>query len=164
MNASFFTSARQIITLRYTGPNSLTFNRTVTCGSDGSYTDSYSRARHIFINLLSNQENARPEYYIVPAKDVYTKFARFENSKQRTNPTEAEIDDIVKRIDNNETAGFIVEETGISLKTIRNIAKNKNRRIRYDQGKGDDFPFCFYIRKKDEEQYRDKWKMLFSAS
>ena len=117
---------------------------------------------YIFVNLLSNHQNTRPEYYIVPSKDVYAKFARFENANTQVSPTKAEIDDIVKRIENGETAWGIVDALGISVRVIRDIAKNNNLKIRYDRGKGEEFPFCFYIKKKDEAKYADKWKLLFS--
>lgn len=118
---------------------------------------------YVFVNLLSNQKNARPEYYVVPSKDVYAKFARFENANQQLSPTGAEIEDIVKRIKIGETAWGIVDATGTSVRVIREIAKSNKLKIKYDRGKGEDFPFCFYIKKKDETTYRDNWKLLLST-
>ena len=117
---------------------------------------------YIFVNLLSNHQNTRPEYYIVPSKDVYAKFARFENANQQQSPTEAISEDILKRIKNGETAWGILWETGISVRTIREIAKNNKLEIKYDRGKGEDFPFCFFIKKKNETTYRDNWQSLLS--
>ena len=119
---------------------------------------------YVFVNLLSNQKNARPEYYVVPSKDVYAKFARFENANQQQSPTEAISEDILKRIKNGETAWGILWETGISVRAIREIAKNNKLKIKYDRGKGEDFPFCFFIKKKDETTYRDNWKLLLSTN
>lgn len=118
---------------------------------------------YVFVNLLSNQQNTRPEYYVVPSKVVYYEYERFEHTKQKVNPTEVEIDDIVKRIKDGETVWGIVWTTGVCVQKIREIAQNKNLKIRYDRNKGENFPFCFFIRKKDEEKYSNKWDLLFTA-
>lgn len=36
---------------------------------------------YVFVNLLSDEKNKRPEYYIVPSRDVCSKFAQFKMSK-----------------------------------------------------------------------------------
>jgi len=116
---------------------------------------------YVFVNLLSDQQNRRPEYYIVPSKDVCAEFARFESAKTHLNPTRAETEDVLERIKKGETAWNIVYALGISIRAIRDIAKRNNCKIRFDRGKGEDFPFWFTIRKEDEAKYSDKWKSLF---
>ncbi len=117
---------------------------------------------YVFVNLLSNQPNARPEYYIVPSKDVYHDYERFEKAMHNVTPNEAEIEEVVKRINNHETAWGIVWTAGVCIKNVREIAKKNNLKIKYDRNKGDDFPFCFFIR-EDKQKYKDNWKLLFIA-
>jgi len=117
---------------------------------------------YVFVNLLSNQQNKRPEYYVVPSKDVYAKFARFESAKTHLKPTIDEVNDIVKRIKNGETAWSISDTLGISIQVVRGMAKNNKLKIKYDRGGGEDFPFSFYIRREDEAIYTDRWDLLLT--
>jgi hypothetical protein len=116
---------------------------------------------YAFVNLLSNQKNMRPEYYVVPSEAVYAKFLLFENVKDYDNLTAADKNEVIRNIHANETAWSMVENLGISVDAIRTIAQQNNLKIKYDRGKGADFPFCFYIRKTDEPKYANKWTLLF---
>jgi hypothetical protein len=117
---------------------------------------------YVFVNLLSNQPNARPEYYVVPSKDVSQDFQRFEKAMQNVTPTEAEVAEVIKRINNRETAWGIVWTAGVCIQKIREIANNNDLKIKSDRNKGVDFPFCFFIR-KDKQKYENNWDLLFAA-
>jgi hypothetical protein len=122
---------------------------------------------YVFVNLLSNGQNQRPEYFIVPSNDVHSKFQLYENAKSRQFLTASETDIVISRIKNGETGWSIVDEIGASIGAIRNVAIQNNLKIKYDRSKGkslfrgENFPFCFYIRKEDENKYKDKWDLLF---
>jgi len=113
---------------------------------------------YVFVNLLSNKPNSRPEYYIVPSTEVYAKYYPFLNVSKTASQTQ--IDEITQRIKNFEKAWDIVSATGIHVQTIREIAQKEGLKIKYDRGKGEDFPFCFYIKEPDVDKYRDNWDLL----
>lgn len=114
---------------------------------------------YVFVNLLSDKSNCYPEYYIVPSKDVYAKFASFQDLEK--NPTEEQMEAIKKRIKNREKVWDIVSETGIHVQSIREIAKSNGLTIKYDRGKGENFPFCFYIKTLQEiDRYSNNWDAL----
>lgn len=117
---------------------------------------------YVFVNLLTKQINKRPEYFIVPSQDVQTKFDQFDNVKEYDALTVSDRKKVLECINQNTLSiRGIVEDLGISAQAIRRIAKDNNVKIRYDRGKGEDFPFCFYIRKNDEAKYLDNWIQLF---
>lgn len=117
---------------------------------------------YVFVNLLTKQINKRPEYFIVPSQDVQTKFDQFDNVKEYDALTVSDRKKVLECINQNTLSIWgIVEDLGISAQAIRRIAKDNNVKIRYDRGKGEDFPFCFYIRKNDEAKYLDNWIQLF---
>ena len=102
---------------------------------------------YAFVNLLADQGNMRPEYYIVPAKDVQTKFDIFDNVKEHESLTAAERKKVLDALKtNNRSLWALVEEFGIAAKAIRKIASDNGIKIKYDRGKGEDFPFCFNVR------------------
>jgi hypothetical protein len=106
----------------------------------------------------------RPEYYIVPSRDVQMKFKQFDNAKDYANLTGIDRKNVIKGIEESiRSIWKLVEDLGISASAIRRIAKENNLKIRYDRGKGEGFPFTFYIRQADEPKYRDNWNQLFGA-
>jgi hypothetical protein len=124
---------------------------------------------YVFVNLLSKSQNQRPEYFIVPSNEVHSKFQRFENAKSRNFLTASEINLVISKINNGETAWRIVDEIGASISAIRNVAIQNKLKIKYDKGKGkslysgENFPFSFYIRKEEEDNYKDQWNLLFDV-
>jgi len=121
-----------------------------------------SNVFYVFVNLLADQINKRPEYFIVPSKDVQTKFDQFDNVKDYDALTDSDRKKVLEGINQNTLLIWgLVEDLGISAQAIRRIANDNNVKIRFDRGKGDDFPFCFYIRKNDQAKYLDNWIQLF---
>jgi hypothetical protein len=118
---------------------------------------------YVFVNLLSHQQNQRPEYYVVPSKEVYAKFQDFKNSKTHENLTDDEKEKVVELIKAHKPTWRINEELHVAVGAIRKIAQERNLKISYDRGKGESFPFCFYIRKGEEDRSRNRWELLFPA-
>jgi len=121
---------------------------------------------YVFVNLLSNQKNQRPEYYIVRSSEVQAEFERLEKAKKNDNPTKAEIEKVIKGINQRKTAWNLVSEVGVSIRAVRTIAEENGLTIKFDRkstnkSRGEDFPFSFTIQKPDEEKYRDKWEQIF---
>lgn len=118
---------------------------------------------YIFVNLLKSHKNhERPEYYIVPSKDVYQKFQDIQSSKKYEDLTTQEKEKIADAIKDGKSAWRIVEELRATVNAVRRIAKEKELKIKYDRGKGEEFPFSFAIRKEDESKYKDRWELLFN--
>ena len=116
---------------------------------------------YVFVNLLSHLETQRPEYYIVPSKEVYDNYQHTKNSKKYENLTDQEKRKVTELVVAGKSAWRINEELKITVSAIRRVAQAKGLKIKYDRGKGEDFPFCFYIRKESEVKYKDRWDMLF---
>jgi len=113
---------------------------------------------YVFVNLRTDQE--RPEYYVVPSREVCKKFQDMQNSKDYESLSAQEKERIVSLIKDGKTAWKIVEELHAAVGAVRRIAKEKGLKIKYDRGKGEDFPFSFYIRKEEESNYKDRWNLL----
>jgi len=118
---------------------------------------------YVFVNLLSNQQYKRPEYYIVPSKEVNARFQDFKNSKTYENLTDEEKEKVVGLIMTHKGVWRINEELHITVGAIRRIAKERGLKISYDRNKGENFPFSFYIRKNEENRSKDNWKILVDA-
>jgi len=118
---------------------------------------------YVFVNLLRSHGPIRPEYYVVPSKEVYEKYESLQRSKKYENLANQEKKKIVDAVKAGSTAWRIVEELSVAVGAVRRVAKEEGLEIKYDRGKGEDFPFSFSIRKKDEDKYRDHWEMLFES-
>jgi hypothetical protein len=122
---------------------------------------------YVFVNLLSNEKNQRPEYYIVHSSKVQTEYERFEKAKKNDSPTKTEIEKIVQGIKQNRTAWSLVYELGVSIRAVRTVAEDNGLKIKFDRrpadkSQGENFPFGFYIRESDKEKYCDRWERIFS--
>lgn len=113
---------------------------------------------YVFVNLRREQE--RPEYYVVPSRDVCKKFQHMQNSKNYESLSAQEKERIVDLIRDGKTAWRIVEELHAAVGAVRRIAKEKGLKIKYDRGKGENFPFSFYVRKEEESKYKERWDLL----
>jgi len=117
---------------------------------------------YVFVNLLRSHERLeRPEYYIVPSENVHRKFQSWQNNKEYENLTKQEKETIAEFIKHGKPAGRIVDELNVIISAVRRIASENGLKIKYDRGKGENFPFCFTIRKEDESRYKDRWDLLF---
>lgn len=113
---------------------------------------------YVFVNLLGNKE--KPEYYVVPSKDVYQKFQEMQNSKKYEDLSDADKARIVSLVKSGKTAWKIAEELKVVVGAVRKIAQEGGLKIKYDRGKGEDFPFSFSIRGPEEDKYRERWDLL----
>jgi len=113
---------------------------------------------YVFVNLLDDK--ARPEYYIVPSKEVFERYQAMQNCKNYESLTDQDKEGVAGLIKAGKTAWGIVEELRIKVDAVRKIAKEYGYPIKYDRGKGEDFPFSFYIRKSEESKYKDQWNLL----
>ena len=116
---------------------------------------------YVFVNLLSHKKNERPEYFVVPSHDVYAQFKQLESAKNHEKLTQSETEKVIEEINERKSGWKIMTDLGISIRAIRKIANENGLKIKYDRGKGEDFPFCFYIRKEEELNYKDKWDLMF---
>lgn len=113
---------------------------------------------YVFVNLMGNQE--KPEYYVVPSRDVYQKFQDMQNSKKYEKLSDEDKEVIANLIKSGKTAWRIAEELKVVVGAVRKIAQERGLKIKYDRGKGEDFPFSFPIRGDEESKYRERWDLL----
>lgn len=113
---------------------------------------------YVFVNLID--ESSRPEYFIVPTQDVWNEYIRMKNLKDINSLSQSEKDQILKEIKSGKSGWKIVSEYGIKIGAVREIAKINAVKIKYDRGKGEDFPFSFTISKNQEARYKYKWNLL----
>jgi len=113
---------------------------------------------YVFVNLLGDQK--RPEYYVVPSKDVYQQYQDWQNSRKYEDLSEADKAQIASLIKSGKPAGKIIKELKVAVSAVRKIAEEKGLKIKYDRGKGESFPFSFTIRRDEESRYRDRWDLL----
>lgn len=113
---------------------------------------------YVFVNLLGGQE--KPEYYIVPSQDVYQQFQSWQNRRKYEELSDADKVQITNLVKSGKTAWKIAEELKVVVGAVRKIAQEGGLKIKYDRGKGEDFPFSFSIRGSDEDKYRERWDLL----
>jgi hypothetical protein len=113
---------------------------------------------YVFVNLLGDQE--KPEYYVVPSKDVYQQFQDWRNRRKYEELSDADRAKIVDLVKSDKTAWKIAEELKVVVSAVRKIAQERGLRIKYDRGKGEKFPFSFTIRRDEESRYKSRWDLL----
>ena len=113
---------------------------------------------YVFVNLID--ESSRPEYFIVPSQVVWDEYIRMNNLRDIDSMSPSEKNNILDEIKSGKSGWNIVYDYGIKIGAVRQIASDNNKKIKYDRGSGEDFPFCFKISSNQKVQFKDKWELL----
>jgi hypothetical protein len=83
-----------------------------------------------------------------------------QNRRKYEELSDADKAQIVSLVKSGKTAWKISEELKVLVSAVRKIAQESRLRIKYDRGKGEEFPFSFTIRRDEESTYRNRWDLL----